>query len=120
MIKGLLILAIVIFAMNLGYQFTAPVIKNRMLEAKMNEVATNHGRKVEAEIQEEIMDFVHDKGIDLDENNLVVKVSDDGLAHMAARYQTTVSFINYSRTYMFFPATDDRARLYWQQFGKAQ
>jgi hypothetical protein len=117
MIKGLLILAIVIFGLNVAYQFSAPMIKNTLLEGKMSEVASNHGRKSEAEIHKEIMDFVKDKGINLDESELVVHVGEDGRAHLAARYQARADFWNYSRTYTFFPATDDKARLYWSRLG---
>lgn len=117
MIKGLLILAIVIFALNVAYQFSAPMIKNTMLEGKMSEVASNHGRKSEAEIHSEIMDFVKDKGINLDDSELVVHVDEGGRAHMAARYEARANFWNYSRTYSFFPATDDKARLYWSRRG---
>jgi hypothetical protein len=119
MIKGLLVLAIVIFALNGAYQFTSPLIKNTMLEAKIDEAARNHGRKSEAEIHHEVMEFVKDKGINLDESELMVHETDDGKIHLAARYEARGAFWKYSRSYVFFPASDDKARLYWNQRTRA-
>lgn len=118
MIKGLLILAIVIFALNAVYQVTAPLIKNTMIEGKMVDVAGNHGLKSAGEVQVEIMDYIRDKGIDLDESQLIVHQTDDGRIHLAARYETTGTFWKYSRSYVFFPASDAKARLYWNQRDK--
>jgi hypothetical protein len=119
MIKGLLVLAICIFILNLAYLFVSPIIKNTMLEGKMTEVARNHGRKGEAEIHAEIMVYVYDRDIDLEENELMVEVTDEGDAHVAARYETHASFWNYTRTYRFAPVSGDKARLYWSQERRA-
>jgi NAD kinase len=116
MIKGLLITAIVIFALNGVYQVTAPLIKNTMLEGKMDELAKNHARKAEGELHAELMDFVKDKGINLNETELMVHVGEDGKVLLAARYGAQARFMNYSRSYVFFPASSDKARLYWNQF----
>jgi hypothetical protein len=60
------------------------------------------------------MSFVYDKGIELDARDLVVSVTENG-TFISGRYSTDVRFWNYSRKYVFFPASEEKARLYWRE-----
>ena len=114
MIRGLLTLAVFIFLLNQAYMFTSPYIKNTMLDGKMTELAKNRGHRSEAQIRAELMKFIYEKDIEIDDGNVMVEKTGAGV-HLAARYQTEVSFWNYTRGYPFFPASSDQARLYWNQ-----
>ncbi len=109
MIRGLLILALFIFTLRLGFQFASPVIKNTLLEGKMQEIASNHGMKTETELRKDLMEFIKEKHIDLDMDQVYFELSDRG-CYIAAHYSTEVRFWKYGHTYEFFPASSLSAR----------
>lgn len=114
MIKALLVFAIVLFALHVGYLFGSPLVNNYMLEGKMHDLATNRaGKNVDA-LRQDVLLYASDKGIDLDPENLVVIKKDDGRVTIAAYYTTHVSYWNYTRHYAFYPASEEKARLTWK------
>jgi hypothetical protein len=124
MIKGLFSLAVFIGGIYVAYVFTSPMIKNSMLEKKMYEVTRTLTAKSEASVRKEIMAYIHEKDIDIDEREIVVIVREpttslgnENKVTIAGHYSTEVTFLNYSHQYEFFPASDDAARLNWKGKG---
>jgi hypothetical protein len=115
MIRGLLVVALIIMGLHVAYLFTSPVIKNTMLEGKMQEIASNHGLKGETELRRDLMEFVTDKKIDLDPESIQLQVQ-NGKVDIAAHYTTSVTFWFYTRDYDFFPASSEAARRKWGMF----
>jgi hypothetical protein len=113
MIRGLLVVALIILGLHVAYLFTSPVIKNTMLQGKMEEIASNHGLKGETELRRDLMEFVTDKRIDLAPESILVQIQ-DGRTAIAAHYTTSVTFWFYTRDYEFFPASSDAARSKWR------
>ena len=109
MIRGLLIFALFIFTLRLGFMFASPVIKNTLLEGKMQEIATNHGMKTETELRKDLMAFLKDKHVDLDMDQVYFEMNDQG-CYIAAHYTTEVKFWKYGHTYEFYPASSLSAR----------
>ncbi len=114
MIKGLFFLAVFIGGIHVTYVFTSPMIKNTMLEKKMYEVTRTVTAKSEASVRKEIMEFIDEKGIDIDESEIVVVLTDNRIT-IAGHYSTEAGFLNYIRQYEFFPASHDAARLDWRR-----
>ena len=117
MIRGLLAIALFVALLHVGYVFASPVVKNTMLERKMREVARSQAVKSETSILRDIMSFVYDKGIELDQQDLVIVVRQDK-ATIAAHYTMDVSFWSYRHHYEFFPASDETARMTWKRQGR--
>ena len=113
MIRALLTVALIILAIHLAYLFTSPVIKNTLLEGKMQDLATNHGLKGETELRRDLMEFITDKKIDVPAEAIQIQVG-EGKATIAAHYATTVTFWFYTRKYDFFPASSESARSQWR------
>jgi hypothetical protein len=109
MIRGLLIFALFIFTLRLGFMFASPVIKNTLLEGKMQEMASNHGMKTETELRKDLMQFIDEKHIDLDMDHVYFEMNDQG-CYIAAHYTTEARFWKYGHTYEFFPASSLSAR----------
>ena len=109
MIRGLLIFALFIFTLRLAVMFSSPVIKNTLLEGKMQEMAGNHGMKTETELRKDLMQFLNEKHIDLDMDRVYFEMNDQG-CYIAAHYTTEVRFWKYGHTYEFFPASSLSAR----------
>jgi hypothetical protein len=110
MIRALFILGFLILAGHLTSVFGGPVLKNRMLEGKMKEVATDRALSPEAEIRDEVMDFIREKGIPLTEEHVVFQRADRGY-RIAARYRVKAKFLFYEHVYEFYPASEGLARL---------
>ena len=113
MIRGLFVLTLIILGLNGVYVFASPLVKNLMLEGKIQQVAPNHGRKSELALRTEIMTFAYDKGINLTEKDLLIRVV-NGEAIIAAKYSVDVNYWKYSRHYEFFPVSGKKAALYWR------
>jgi len=109
MIRGLLLFALFIFVLRLGVMFSSPVIKNTLLEGKMQEIASNHGMKTETELRKDLMQFIDEKHIDLDMDQVYFEMNDHG-CYIAAHYTTEVRFWKYGHTYEFSPASSLSAR----------
>ena len=109
MIRGLLIFALFIFTLRLGFMFASPVIKNTLLEGKMQEMATNHGMKTETDLRKDLMQYIDEKHIDLDMDQVYFEMNERG-CYIAANYTTEVRFWKYGHTYEFFPASSLSAR----------
>jgi hypothetical protein len=117
MIRALLGLAILLGAIHIAYAFGSPVIRNTMLEGKMREVAQSRTAKSELSVHKDIMDFVYDKGIDLDPSDLVIVIRNNTVT-IAAHYTTDVTYWSYTRHYEFYPASDESARMTWKRKGR--
>jgi len=85
------------------------VIKNTLLEGKMQEMASNHGMKTETELRKDLMQFIDEKHIDLDMDHVYFEMNDQG-CYIAAHYTTEARFWKYGHTYEFFPASSLSAR----------
>jgi hypothetical protein len=109
MIRGLLLFGLFLLTLRLAFLFSSPVVKNTMLEGKMEEIATNHGMKNETELRKDLLDFIHEKKIDLTSDQIYFEMNDQGIC-IAAHYTTEVSFWKYHRTYEFSPASSLAAR----------
>lgn len=114
MIRGLLVLSIVIFVITLGYEFASPVVKNRMLQGKMVDIARNRANKSDQALHADVMKFIREKDIDLGPQQVMVE-SHDEKVYIAARYSTEVRFLSYIREYEFFPSSDKKASMYWKR-----
>jgi hypothetical protein len=110
MIRGVIIFGLVILAIHAGIVFGSPVVKNRLLEARMHEVAQNRAMKSEDALRRDMMEFISEKGIPLQEDDLIFTKSGDQF-QIAARYQTEARLWFYSRLYDFAPASDPSAAL---------
>jgi hypothetical protein len=117
MIRGLIALALFIALLQAGFLFASPMVKNSMLEGKMRELARSKTAKSETSLLRDIMEFVDEKGIPLDEKEIVIVVKDNK-ATIAAHYTTQVKYLKYVHRYEFFPASDERARMTWKRQGK--
>jgi len=124
MIKGLFFLLLFIGGIHVAYVFTSPVYKNTMLEKKMRDASRTLTAKSEASVRKEIMEYVYEKGIDIDESEIVVILSEpstsigtESKVTIAGHYSTEATFLNYIRQYEFFPASHDAARLDWKRKG---
>ena len=110
MIRGLLWLLVFVLSIHVTYTFTSPVIKNRMLEGKMKDIAANRGMRQVPEIRRDVMKFVDEKNIPLPPARL--QVSLDGTRCTIAGYYTTQAKLFFvERTYEFFPASHPSVRL---------
>jgi len=110
MVTRLLLLALAIFVLHSGFQFAEPPVKNGMLEGKMKDLAANRGRKSERSLRKELMAYVREKDIPLNEAKLVVQITNERVI-MAASYEIEVEVLGYSRLYEFYPASEEGARL---------
>lgn len=124
MIRGLFFLFLFIGGIYVAYVFTSPMVKNTMLERKMRETSRTLTAKSEASVRKEIMAYVSEKGIDVDESEIVVVLSEptksigtETRVTIAAHYSTEATFLNYIRHYEFFPASHESARLTWKRKG---
>ncbi len=109
MIRGLLVFLLVLAAIHVGYIFASPVIKNKMLEGKMKEVAKESQLKPEHQIRRDVMRFVDEKGIPLTENQVIIEQRNKELI-ITAHYTTRAEFWFYSRDYEFYAASKPGAR----------
>jgi len=109
MIRGLLIFALFIFILRLGFMFASPVVKNTLLEGKLQEMATNHGMKTETELRKDLMQYLDEKKIDLDMDQVYFEMN-ERRCYIAANYTTEVRFWKYGHTYEFYPASSLSAR----------
>ena len=114
MIKGLFFIGLFVGGIHVAYVFTSPMIKNTMLEKKMRDTTRTLTAKSEASVRKEIMEFIHEKNIDIHESEIVVVLNDNKIT-IAGHYSTEASFLNYIRQYEFFPASHDAARLTWRR-----
>lgn len=117
MIRGLLAFALFVLVLQAGFLFASPVVKNSMLEGKMREIARSKTAKSETSMLRDVMDFVNEKGIDLDQEEIVIVIKDNK-ATIAAHYTTDVKYLSYVHHYEFFPASDEGARMTWKRQGK--
>jgi len=124
MIKGFFFLALFIGGIHVTYVFTSPMIKNSMLEKKMYAVTRTLTAKSEASVRKEIMEYIHEKNIDIDEREIVVILTEpttssgsENKITIAGHYSTEATFLNYIHHYEFFPASHDAARLTWKRKG---
>jgi len=115
MIRGLLVFLLILLAIHVGYMFASPVVKNTMLQGKMEDLVQSSGFKGEHGLRFDTMDFVHDKHIPLEEKDLVINIPDKGPATIAAHYSCDVTFWFYTRHYEFYPASSERASLELQR-----
>lgn len=113
MIRGLFVFTLIILCLNVVYVFASPLVRNQMLERKIHDIASNHGNKTELALQGDVMTFAYEKGIDLTERNLLIRIL-DGETIIAARYSVDVNYWRYSRHYEFFPVSSKKAALYWK------
>jgi len=113
MIKAMLVFAVILFALHLGYLFGSPLVNNYMLEGKMHDLAANRAGKSTAALRQDVLLYASEKGIDLEPDNVVVTEKDNRVI-IAAYYTTHVSYWNYTRHYVFFPASEEGARLTWK------
>jgi hypothetical protein len=109
MIRGLLLFLFVLASIHVGYIFASPVIKNKMLEGKMKEVAKESALKGESQIRRDVMRFVEEKDIPLSENQLVI-VNQDRKLTISAHYSSHAEFWFYQRDYEFFAASHPSAK----------
>ena len=116
MIRGLFFIGLFIGGVHVAYVFTSPMIKNTMLERKMQEATRTLIAKSETSVRKEVMEFVYEKNIDIDESEIVVVLKDNKYT-VAGHYSTEATFLNYIRHYEFFPASHDAARLTWRRKG---
>ncbi len=110
MIRGLLWFLLFLGGIHASYLFGGPFVKNRMLEAKMKDIARNPGMRQEREIRRDVMAFVHEKGISMAPNQLQVTVNERGII-IAARYDVHVELLFVERDYEFFPASNPAFRM---------
>ena len=113
MIRGLVFLGLFLVAIRAGFIYAAPVVKNTMLEGKMQDLSSNRGLKTEYDLRKEILDFIEVKKIDLKSDKIYFELTERGCA-VAAHYTTTATFWKYTRTYEFFPASSESARNKWR------
>jgi hypothetical protein len=111
MIRGLFGFLLILLAIHIGYKFTSPVIKNTMLQGKMEDLVQASGLKGERGLRIDTMEFVHDKHIPLQDKDLVVNIDDNGKATIAAHYSCDATFWFYTRHYEFYPASSPAASL---------
>jgi hypothetical protein len=121
MIRGLFFLALFMGGIHVTYVFTSPMIKNTMLERKMREATRTLTAKSEASVRKEIMEYIYEKDIDIDESEIVVTLHEptttmgqESKVTIAGHYSTEATFLNYIRHYEFFPASHEAARLTWK------
>jgi hypothetical protein len=110
MIRGLLLFLLILAVIHIGYTFASPVIKNKMLEGKMKEVAKTSPLKRESQLRHDVMEFVYDKGIPLEPGELIIERHDQKFT-IAAHYKTHARFWFYERYYEFYPASHPSAAL---------
>jgi hypothetical protein len=110
MIRGLLVFLCILTAIHVGYIFASPVIKNKMLEGKMKEVAKESALKPAELIRKDLMEFINEKEIPLTSSEIVIQ-QDGRKLTLAAHYTTHAEFWFYERDYEFFPASHPSARL---------
>jgi len=109
MIRGLFFLGIFLLLVRAGFLFTAPVVKNSMLEGKMQDLSVNRGLKSEADLRVELLDYIVDKQIDLAPEQVFFDFGERRCL-IAAHYTTEVTFWKYTRRYEFFPVSSETAR----------
>jgi len=111
MILRLLGVLLVLLALHGGYTLASPAIKNGLLEGKMKDLVKERGLKGERELMRDTLAFAREKGIPIDENNIVVRMDNYGVS-IAARYETDVDLWGvYTRHYEFYPTTAPEASL---------
>jgi hypothetical protein len=104
MVRGLLAFLLILLGIHVGYTFASPVVKNRMLEGKMKDIAKRPGMRKEVEIRRDVLAFANEKGIPLPAENLAVREV-NGHYVIGARYRTAVKVLFLERDYEFTPAT---------------
>ena len=109
MIRGLVFLGLLLVVIRAGFIYVSPVVKNTMLEGKMQDLSSNRGLKTEYDLRKELLDFIEENRIDLKSDQIYFELTKRGCA-MAAHYTTTATFWKYTRTYEFFPASSESAR----------
>ena len=109
MVTRLLLIALVLFSANTGWQFASPPVKKSLLEGKMKDLAKNRGRRTERQLRRDILEFSREKDIPLREQQLMVTIDNNGV-EIAAKYNHSVNILGYSHVYHFDPATSDEAR----------
>lgn len=110
MIRGLLIFAVILLTLNAGYVFVSPVVKNAMLEGRMEDVAKNRGMKGKAAIRRDLMEFIQEKKLPIAAEQLRIEKVGDEMT-VAARYTVEATMWKYTRVYHFNPASHESARL---------
>jgi hypothetical protein len=82
-----------------------------MLEGKMKKLVQERGLKGERELMRDILAFAREKGIPMDENNVVVRMDNYGVS-IAAHYQAQTNLWGvYTKHYQFYPASNPDASL---------
>ena len=113
MIRALLGFALFLLAMHIAYMFTYPLVKNRMLEAKLVDLASNRAGKTNAALRDDVLTYAFENKIDLTPEDVVV-TERNGRFTIAAYYTTEVTYWAYTRRYAFYPASQESARLTWK------
>jgi hypothetical protein len=107
-IRAILVAALLVLALRVGWVFSSPLVKNTMLEAKMEDLAKYRGLKSRADVMAEIRGFVEEKDIPLPAENLYVQVNDRETL-IAAYYTTEARFWVLHYDYEFSPASSPNA-----------
>jgi len=108
MIRTLLVVGLIVFLANLGWIFASPLVKNTMLQGKMEDLAKYRGLKSQGDLIAELRTYIQDEKIPLPNDNLYVQVNDRETL-IAGYYETEVNFWFLHHIYEFSPASSARA-----------
>jgi hypothetical protein len=108
MIRAILILGLVILACNVAWIFGSPLMKNTMLQAKMEDLSKYRGLKSQGQLELEMQDYLDEKGIPLPMDNLYLHVNDRETL-IAGYYEVDADFWVLHHRYEFSPASSPAA-----------